>query len=159
MATLYYKIVALNELGESVETTGSYDPEAPTSGSVTESGGATLSFGSVPDGSTLKRSGSAVVGYTPTALPRSVLHVSGNTTLLSSAQIVLVDTGGGNVTLTLPSAAVAAEITAKNYAGANSVTLDGAGAQTIDGSATLVLAAGAKATIAADILNSNWQTV
>lgn len=159
MATLYYKIVAVNDLGESVETTGSYDPEAPTSGSVTESGGATLTFGAVPDGQTLRRSGTTIIGYTPTALPRSVLHVSGSTTLLSSAQIVLVDTSGGAVTLTLPSAASAAEITVKNVAGANSVTLDGAGAQEIDGSATLVLAAGAKATIAADTINSNWQSV
>lgn len=159
MATLYYKIVAINELGESVETTGSYDPAAPTSSGIAESGGDTLTFGSIPDGSTLKRSGVSVVGYTPTALPRSVLHVSGNTTLLPSAQLVLVDTTGGSVTLTLPSAAAAAEIVAKNYAGTNSVILDGAGVQTIDGAATFNLAAGAKVTVAADTVNSNWQTV
>lgn len=159
MATLYYKIVAVNELGESVETTGSYDPEAPTSGSVTESGGATLTFGSILDGQALKRSGTAIVGYTPSAPPRAVSHVSANATLLSSAQIVLVDTTAGDVTLTLPSAASAAEITVKNYAGAHKVVLDGSGAQTIDGSVTVELAAGDKATLSADTVNSNWQTV
>jgi hypothetical protein len=157
--TFYYRIVAVNELGESVERTGSYDPEAPTSGSFTESGGATLTYGSIPDGSTLRRSGTAVVGYTPGAVARTVTHVSAGATLLSSAQVVLVDTTAGDVTLTLPSAASAAEITVKNYAGAHKVILDGNGAQTVDGSATVELAAGDKATCLADTVNSNWQTV
>lgn len=159
MATLYYRITAVNELGESVETTGSYDPEAPEAGSVTEGGGATLTFGSIPDGSTLKRSGTSVVGYTPGYVARAVAHVSASATLLSSAQIVLVDTTAGDVTLTLPSAAAAAEITVKNRAGAHKVVLDGNGSQTIDGSATVELAPGDRATLAADTVNSNWQTV
>lgn len=158
MATLYYKITALNELGESVETTGSYDPEAPEAGSV-DAGGTSLTFGSIADGQTLKRAGSEVVGYTPAAIARTVLHVSANASLLAGVQIVLVDTTAGAVTLTLPSAASASEITVKNRAGANRVTLDGAGAQTIDGSATAELASGDRATLVADTVNSNWQTV
>lgn len=157
--TLYYKVVAVNELGESVETTGSYDPALPASGSAVESGGATLTYGGIADGQTLRRSGTAIVGYTPAALARSVTHVSASGSLLSSAQVVLVDTTGGDVTLNLPSAASAAEITVKNYAGAHKVVLDGSGAQTIDGSATVELAAGDKATVSADTVNSNWQTV
>lgn len=159
MATLYYRITAINELGESVETTGSYDPVAPEAGSVTESGGATLTFGSIPDGSTVKRSGTAFVGYTPVAVARAVTHVSASASLLAGVHVVLVDTTAGDVTLTLPSAASAAEITVKNYAGAHKVILDGSGSQTIDGSATVELAAGDKATLAADTVNSNWQTV
>lgn len=159
MATLYYRITPLNELGEGAPITGSYDPEAPVAGSFSESGGETLSFGSIPDGTTLKRSGTTIVGYTPTAPPRSITHVSADASLLSSAQIVLVDTSSGDVTLTLPSAAAPAEITVKNHAGAHKVVLDGASAQTIDGSATAELAAGDRATLAADTINSDWQTV
>lgn len=159
MGTLYYKITALNELGESVETTGSYDPALPTGGSIEEGGGQTLTFGSIPDGMFLKRSGTQIVGAAATGSARAVTHVSANTTLLSSAQIVLVDTTAGDVTLTLPSAAGAAEITIKNRAGSNKVILDGSGSQTIDGGATAELAAGDKATVSADTVNSNWQSV
>lgn len=159
MATLYYKITAVNELGESVETTGSYDPALPTGGSIEEGGGTTLTFGSIADGEFLKRSGTTIVGAAATTAVRSVAHVSASASLLSSAQIVLVDTTSGDVTLTLPSAAAAAEITAKNTGGSHKVILDGNGSQTIDGSLTVELLNGDKATIAADTANTNWQSV
>lgn len=159
MPTLYYKITAVNALGESVETTGSYDPELPTGGSIEEGGGTTLTFGSIADGETLRRSGTTIVGYVPTVVPRTVTHVSANTSLPSTAQIVLVDTTAGDVTLSLPSAAVAAEVTIKNYAGAHKVILDGSGSQTIDGALSVELAVGDRVTISADTFNSNWQSV
>lgn len=58
--------------------------------------------------------------------------------------VILVATGAGNVTITLP---VAADSIGKVYAikkvdaGAGNVIVDGAGAETIDGAATQVLAA------------------
>jgi hypothetical protein len=161
MATLYYKITAVNDLGESTETTGSYDPTLPTGGSVEVGGGTTLTFGTIADGQMVKRVGTQLVGAsTVPPGPRSVTTVSANTTLLSSAQIVLVDTSSGDVTITLPSAAAAAEITIKNIGTAtHQVIIDGSGAQTIDGSLTVELANGDRVTIVAITSTSKWESV
>jgi hypothetical protein len=93
--------------------------------------------------------------------PRAVVTVSGDTTLLSSHAVVLVDTRAStNITITLTSAAIAREYTIKNIGtGTGKVTVDGNGSQTIDGSLTQELFRGDKMTIVVDTANTNWQTV
>jgi hypothetical protein len=53
--------------------------------------------------------------------------------------LVLVDTGSGNVTLTLPAVAAVPgfRVEVKKTTAANTLTVDGAGSETIDGAGTL----------------------
>ena len=181
---LYYRITPINELGEGTPVTGSYTPGVMVAGAhasshaeggtdpltghlaasvakFKESGGQVLTAGAVADGQFLQRSGTSLIGVSAVAAaPRSVVTVTGNTSLLTSHAIVLVNTTGGDVTISLPSAAVAAEFTIKNTGtGGHRALIDPNGAQTVDASATQELADGDKMTIAADTANTNWQTV
>ncbi len=133
------------------------------SASIKESAGpTTLSIGAVADGQYLRRSGSSIVGASASAVGRAVTTVSSNTTLSadSSPRIILVDTDSGAVTVTLPSAATAQEITFKNIGtSGNLATLDGNGAQTIDGLTTVDLADGDSVTLASVTATTEWQSV
>ena len=64
---------------------------------------------------------------------------SANGTLASGDNLTLVDTSGGNVTLTLPSAAsvLDEQFTIKKMDAANTVTITPDGSDTIDGAASL----------------------
>lgn len=65
--------------------------------------------------------------------------VAASETIQPSDDVVLVDTTGGSVTLTLPRAATVRGqwFVFKKLIAANTLTLDGADAETIDGAATL----------------------
>lgn len=103
--------------------------------------------GAVQINSTLNTTGAVVFGNTITS--NGSVHfpigtVSGNTTLNSTHFTVLVDGALGSYTITLPSAASAANriyVIKKIDATANTVTIDGDGAETIDGASNTVLTA------------------
>lgn len=67
--------------------------------------------------------------------------VTAATTIVDSDDVVLVDTTGGSVTVTLPPAAtnLGRRFTVKKLIAANTLTLDGNGSETIDGAATVAL--------------------
>lgn len=152
MPTLYYKIVAVNQLGESVETTGSYDPEAPEAGSITEGGGATLTFGAIADGQTLKRSGTAVVGYTPGLTVRSV---STNDSAVAGDDVLFVT---GAVTITLMAGAGRLRPLVVKNVGSGVVTVAAAGAETVDGVASIQLLPTDRCTLLPRT-SSAWETI
>lgn len=86
-------------------------------------------------------------------LKEAIISPTGDTTLTLDDDMVLVDTSGGAVTITLPPAADAVNkvYTIKNAdTGANAVTVDGDGSETIDGSTTAVLGALDSITIVSD---------
>lgn len=67
--------------------------------------------------------------------------VTAATTIIDSDDVVLVDTTGGSITVTLPPAAtnLGRRFTMKKMVAANTMTLDGNGAETIDGAATVAV--------------------
>jgi hypothetical protein len=67
----------------------------------------------------------------------ATVAVTGDVSL--AHDVVLVDSGAGNVTLTLPEPNFPAQVTFKTIDGTNDVTIDTAGDSEIDGSATLSL--------------------
>lgn len=152
MATLYYQIVALNELGESVATTGSYDPVAPVAGSVTESGGATLSVGAIADGQTLKRSGTSIVGYTPGLTARSV---STNDSAVAGDDVLFIT---NTVTITLMTGAGRVRPLIIKNVGTGTVTVAAAGAETVDGGASIQLLPTDRCTLLPRT-SSAWETI
>lgn len=98
-------------------------------------------------GSATAADGGLVIGADPAGrwfrvAPRTlVTAVSGNTTATIHQDVLKVDATGGNVTITLPTAATAyKKLTVKKIdATANTVTIDGDGAETIDDQATAVI--------------------
>lgn len=67
--------------------------------------------------------------------------VTAATTIIDSDDVVLVDTTGGSITVTLPPAAtnLGRRFTVKKMVAANTMTLDGNGSETIDGAATVAV--------------------
>lgn len=88
---------------------------------------------------------------------RTVVTIISNTTLDLTNDVVLVDTSGGPITVTLPVAAdrVGKQFDIKNI-GTGVATIDGDGSETIDGSLTIKLSGALKP--AATVVNdgSNW---
>lgn len=83
--------------------------------------------------------------------------VTASATLFPSDEVVLVDTSGGNVTLTLPDAANARGLllmVKRMTAGANSLTLQGGGSDVIDGSTVSLASQYDTATICAALVAS-----
>lgn len=77
---------------------------------------------------------------TKTAI-KTIVFTDSPYTVLATDNMILVDTTGGNITVSLPAKAtsVGRELTIKHIAAANTTTIDGSGAETIDGAATLAL--------------------
>lgn len=80
-----------------------------------------------------------VLGATPVRSADAL--ATSATTLTDTDDVLLVDTTGGGVTVTLPEAKLyrGRRFTIKKMVAANTLTIDGAGAETIDGSATLAV--------------------
>lgn len=89
----------------------------------------------------------------------NVATKTSNYTLTSSNDVVLADTSGGNVTLTLPTAVGVSKLfTLKKIASANTMTIATTSAQTIDGSSSIAITAQYESiTVASD--NSNWDVI
>lgn len=87
-------------------------------------------------------------------------RVTASESVQPSDDILLVDTTGGSVTLTLPAAGTVRGqwFVVKKLVAANTVTLDGASAETIDGAATLAFTTQYQAvTIYSD--GTEWWTI
>lgn len=73
---------------------------------------------------------------------RDIVTITGNTTLTTANDVILVDASGGVITVTLPAAAVRSgkqfDIKKIDSSG-NAVTVDGDGSETIDGATTKVI--------------------
>lgn len=94
--------------------------------------------------------------------PGDTVTVSSNyTPTLCSDGVVLVDTSGGNVTVSLPTAVGASdcEITIKKIASANTMNVDPNGTEQIDGSSTTIpiVVQNEAITLVSD--GSNWRVV
>jgi len=106
-----------------------------------------------------------VLGRTPVYSASRL--VTASTTIVDSDALLLVSTGGGAVTVTLPPAGLnlGRRFTVKKMdASANNITLDGNGGETIDGAATLVwntqwTAYTVEAVITAAPATANWVLV
>ena len=93
-------------------------------------------------GEDIKSVGRAVENLQEYSTEQDVVRVTADYQILPQDDLVLVDTTGGNVVVTLPAIA---DAQLKLYyvkritAGANTLTVDGHGAETIDGAANALL--------------------
>jgi len=101
---------------------------------------------------------SAIASTDGEAVYVGVTEVSAAYTMTLSDYLVLVDTTGGNITITLPDADPGRAVSVKKAVAANTVTIATAGSETIDGSATQTINAQYENVVMV-ALSGNWYIV